>query len=306
METFLYLFVHYGLITILIAYILFKKFKSNTGLFTTTALGITWSFYMYLWGQWPIIGSYYMRYAMIVAIGLFLYMFWTKRKKIYRHPLKMFAHLRTFLTGLLALYMAFICIQVLLTNTNYSTEAVSMSFPLKGGEYYISSGGANKKMNNHMRVVPSAQQYAIDINKLEGFKSVSAKILSKTNEDHYIFSDTIYAPCDGLVLETKNNVIDNPGSTMNVSREDGEGNYVYLQCKDIYVFIPHFKQYSVFVTKDERVIVGQPLGLVGNSGFSQEPHVHLQAARYSADSTLVGVPIRFNGEILSRNNIYSN
>ena len=49
-----------------------------------------------------------------------------------------------------------------------------------------------------------------------------------------------------------------------------------------------------------------PLGLIGLSGFAQEPHLHIQAARYNSDSVLVGIPIKFKGAFFSRNDLFSN
>jgi hypothetical protein len=157
-----------------------------------------------------------------------------------------------------------------------------------------------------MRDYPNAQQYALDINKLGSFMGVSKKIMSTNNTDHYIFSDTIYCPCNGIVLETKNTIRDNSGSSMNVSQEDGAGNFVNLKCDSVYVFIPHFKQFSIIVSSGMKVKEGSPLGLVGISGFSQEPHLHIQASIYNSDSVMVGVPIKFKGKILSRNDLYAN
>ena len=161
-------------------------------------------------------------------------------------------------------------------------------------------------MNNHLRNYPSPQQYAIDINKLNEYKSISKYILSKRNSDHYIFSDTVYCPCNGIVQEIKNNVKDNLSSSMNVSSQDGTGNHVYLKCDSVYVFMPHLKKSSILVSIGQKIKTGLPLALVGNSGFSQEPHLHIQASIYNSDSTLVGVPIKFGERVLSRNSIYKN
>jgi murein DD-endopeptidase MepM/ murein hydrolase activator NlpD len=39
----------------------------------------------------------------------------------------------------------------------------------------------------------------------------------------------------------------------------------------------HLKQNAVFVKEGDKVVTGQPLGCAGNSGFSIEPHLHMQA-----------------------------
>jgi hypothetical protein len=308
METFLYLFVHYGLPAALLLYYIFVRFDSKIGLLATTLFSVSIVFFLYLWGQWAIVGSYYLRYLMIAAILVFIYLFYVKNKSINSKEknIGFFKKLRISIVGIITLYVIFICVKILFSNNNYQEDAVSLEFPLIGGEFYISSGGANGLMNNHLRDKPSPQQYAIDINKLNNFKSISKNILSKENADHYIYSDTVYCPCTGTIEKIKDQIEDNLLSSMDVSRRDGTGNYIYLKCDDIYVYMLHLKKNSLLVSKGAEVEAGSPLALVGNSGFSQEPHLHIQASKFNSDSTLVGVPIKFNSRILTKNDLFEN
>ncbi len=307
MEKFLYVFIHLGLPLLVTLYSVLRKYKSRVGLISTSGFGVALVYFLFLWGQWPLVGSYYLRYLMLVFImamlgmGIVRYRLLPKRKST-----SIFMKLRIAVVALLAMFIFYMCFKIKLTNTNYPYEAVSLEFPLKGGEYYISSGGASNIVNNHFRNPATAQQYAIDINKLNNYKASSKRILSTENTDHFIFSDTVYCPCNGRILEVKTDVKDNLGSTMDVNADDGTGNYVHIQCNDIYVFIPHFKQYSIRVSVGDQVRTGEPLGLVGNSGFSQEPHLHIQASKKDSNGTNIGVPIKFKGKILSRNNLIRN
>ncbi|WP_260412143.1 M23 family metallopeptidase [Alkalihalobacillus sp. TS-13] len=43
---------------------------------------------------------------------------------------------------------------------------------------------------------------------------------------------------------------------------------------------------------------GEEIGLVGNSGNTSEPHIHIHAGKDGK-----GVPIRFNGRFLVRNSL---
>lgn len=54
------------------------------------------------------------------------------------------------------------------------------------------------------------------------------------------------------------------------------GNYVILKCGDVYPLYAHLKQGSVCVRPGDRVHSGDPLGKVGNSGSSLQPHLHFQ------------------------------
>jgi murein DD-endopeptidase MepM/ murein hydrolase activator NlpD len=48
-----------------------------------------------------------------------------------------------------------------------------------------------------------------------------------------------------------------------------------MQSGDYRVFLAHFIMGNVFVKAGDIVTAGQPLGLAGNSGFSAEPHLHI-------------------------------
>lgn len=305
MEKLLYVFIHLVLPLLLITDFIFRRSKSKIGVFIKSLLYISVLYFLYSWGQWPLVGSYYSRYLMIVIIILvFLLGFKRFQSVKILKPIGIWKTIIVISAGLLLLL--FIAMNYKIFNGRYfPSEGVELEFPLKNGTYYVASGGSSKLINNHMRDYPNAQEFALDINKLGKYRGASKGILSNVNTDHYIFSDTIYCPCDGRIVEIKNNIKDNENASMNVKSENGTGNFVNINCKeDIFVFIPHMKQFSALVSKDMTVKKGMPMGLVGNSGFSQEPHLHIQAAKFDLDSTLVGIPIIFNGTSLSRNDIY--
>lgn len=306
MEKLVFAFIHLGLPLLILTDFLLRKSKSKVGLLTRTILYAAIFFFLYLWGQWPLVGSYYLRYLLLLLIVYIVGTAVTRyRSGSLSKPKSILKKISIGLTiglSLLVLMMAFNALRGRL----YDDQGIELAFPLKGGTFYVSSGGSQKVINNHVRDFPTAQHYAMDINQLGSYGGASKKIMSSKNAEHHIFLDTVYCPCDGIVLDTKTIVKDNEGSSMNVSAEDGTGNYIELKCDGAYIFIPHFKQYSIFVSKNSYVKQGTPLGLVGISGFSQEPHLHFQAAVYNKDSIMVGIPIKFNGKTLSRNDLYTN
>lgn len=304
MEKILYIFIHLVLPLLLVIDFVLRRPKSRVGLITRAVLYISLIYFLYLWGQWPLVGSYYFRYVMLsliitlLIVGVLRY---GSQKMI--SPNGIFKKIRIGIKGLASICIFILIIKAFLGRT-YPIEAIELEFPLKGGEYYIALGGSNKVINNHIRDYPTSQQFALDINKLGKYKGVSTKMLSIENTDHHIFGETVYCPCDGLILETKTDVKDNLGSSMEVSSEDGTGNFVHVKCDSTYIFLPHFKQHSILVSQGMEVKEGAPLGQVGISGFAQEPHLHFQASVYNSDSILVGVPIKFKGKTLSRNNLH--
>ncbi|WP_299162419.1 M23 family metallopeptidase [uncultured Eudoraea sp.] len=306
MEKIVFAFIHLGLPLLLLTDFFLRKPKSTIGLITRTILYTAILFFLYLWGQWSLVGSYYFRYLLLLLILCIVGSAFVRFKSgNLGKPRSIFKKISIGVTAALAILLIMMVFNAL-QGRFYAEQAIELTFPLKGGTYYVSSAGSHKLINNHIRDFPTAQHYAIDINKLGPYGGASKKLMSSRNTDHHIFADTVYCPCDGVILDTKSTVKDNEGSSMNVSAEDGTGNYVELKCDGAYIFIPHFKQYSIFVSKDSYVKQGSPLGLVGISGFSQEPHLHFQAAVYDKDSVMVGIPIKFKGKTLSRNDLYCN
>ena len=123
METFLYLFVHYGLPLILMLYFVLRKYDSKIGLITTTSFSVSIIFFLYLWGQWPIVGSYYIRYLLIVVIVTFLYLFFIKNKSIIsKKKIGLVMKIRIALTGLFSLFIIFSFAKIIFTNSNYDYD----------------------------------------------------------------------------------------------------------------------------------------------------------------------------------------
>lgn len=307
MEKLLFVFLHLVLPIILIIDFSLRKPASRIGLLVKTSLYTTIICFLYIWGQWPLVGSYYLRYIMVFLI-IIIFVITYRRFHILSllKPSGLWNTIKVIITALILILVIILNIKAI-DGRDYPSIGKELHFPLKNGRFYVASGGSSKIINNHMRNFPNAQEFALDINKLGVFGSVSRRILSNVITDHYIFSDTIYAPCDGKIMETQDGLEDNFSGSMKVSAKDGTGNYINIQCNgDFYVFLPHLKQYSIMVEPRQEVKAGTPLALVGISGFSQEPHLHIQAATYIEDSILTGIPIHFNGRYLYRNNIIEN
>lgn len=54
------------------------------------------------------------------------------------------------------------------------------------------------------------------------------------------------------------------------------GNYVILDCGGVYPLYAHLRQGSVVARAGQSVAAGAPIGQVGNSGNSVQPHLHFQ------------------------------
>ncbi len=160
------------------------------------------------------------------------------------------------------------------TGTTGKAEKAALSFPLKRDQYFILQGGKGLPANFFHYSYRGAV-YAIDIVQLDKWGRRSGKIFSSRLNDYHIFNDTVYSPCSGVIRQARDENPDNipPDRT----RGPSNTNSVLIEADSFYVFMAHLKYKGVFVQTGEQVRPGQPVGLVGNSGFTLEPHLHIQA-----------------------------
>lgn len=178
--------------------------------------------------------------------------------------------------------------------------ALEVAFPLRQGIYVVGHGGSHPSLNYHNK--SASQRYALDISKLN-FLSMRALGFGPPALDRYaIFGDTLYSPCDATVRSTVDGLPD-----QTPPRSDGAhpaGNHVELEAHGVRIFLAHMRRGSVKVRPGERVRTGDPLGEVGNSGNTTEPHLHIHAVRGGTSlSDGVGVPLTFRGRFLVRNDL---
>jgi murein DD-endopeptidase MepM/ murein hydrolase activator NlpD len=84
------------------------------------------------------------------------------------------------------------------------------------------------------------------------------------------------------------------------------GNHVILDCGGVWVVLAHLRRGTCLVHEGTRVRVGDPIGEVGNSGNTNEPHLHIHAQMPgTAQAPLSGRPVAIllNGRYLARNDM---
>ncbi|MEJ2540420.1 MAG: urea transporter [Gemmatimonadota bacterium] len=94
-------------------------------------------------------------------------------------------------------------------------------------------------------------------------------------EDYLAFRKPVLSPVKGRVVRVVSEVPDNPVGT--TDRVHNWGNLVMLEDeRGFHVEISHFAQGSIQVSEGAWVERGALLGLCGNSGYSPQPHIHVQ------------------------------
>ena len=97
------------------------------------------------------------------------------------------------------------------------------------------------------------------------------------------------APADGRIVEVTDGYADTPPGT----NGDHANNLVVDIGGGRYVVMAHLKQGSVTVRVGDVVRRGQPLAAVGNSGHTNEPHLHLQVQDSPAGVRTPTAPTRW-------------
>jgi len=189
---------------------------------------------------------------------------------------------------------------------------VDLAFPLRSGHYYVANGGSTELINAHVRMLTGdrfrrfrGSSYGVDILKLNSFGARARGIAPRDSAQYAIFGDVIYAPCEGVVVRVEDYLPDL--EPPDVDRAHMPGNFVILECGragEFHVLLGHMRSGSVRVHPGDYVTPDTKLGEVGNSGNSDEPHLHVHAQRpgqvwdlFSANP----LPIRFDGRFLVRN-----
>lgn len=250
--------------------------------------------WMFLAGPWDWVG-YYFRYVVLTLYVLVLVV--SLINVAGNAPV---AEKRGFPWGELIPLVVFVAfLGWTITGFRYSHEPVQLAFPLREGWYYVAQGGSTTLLNYHTTRRP--QRYAIDIVALNPFGSRANGLYPADPTRYAIFGHTVYSPCDGIVTH----VVDGLPDLVPPERdpEHAAGNHVVVACHGVNVLLAHFKNGSIMVAPGAEVASGQPLGQVGNSGNTSEPHLHIHAERAGTDGSLVseGVPIVFDDSFLVRN-----
>jgi murein DD-endopeptidase MepM/ murein hydrolase activator NlpD len=118
-----------------------------------------------------------------------------------------------------------------------------------------------------------------------------------SSDRFYCWNKPVYAPIDGEVIRVGNDWPDheytNIWKTVRIwynatyrfrpEEVDGRldirpnaGNHVMIQAKEGYiVFLAHMRNQSITVSEGQQVRQGELIGMVGNSGNSTAPHLHI-------------------------------
>jgi murein DD-endopeptidase len=118
---------------------------------------------------------------------------------------------------------------------------------------------------------------------------------SKSNDNFYDYGAEVLAVADGRVSDLKDGFAENIGiSDRNnrvVTLENIVGNYLTLDLgHGRFALYAHLQPGSLKVKLGDKVRTGQILGRLGNSGNSDEPHLHFQVMDANSPMGAEGIP----------------
>ncbi len=185
---------------------------------------------------------------------------------------------------------------ILYVDTNAPQKA-KLIFPIRGK--FLLAGGRDF---NEPHSSEWSQHYAYDILGL-GPNYEILKDDGKSNADSYSWGKEILAPADGTVVFSRNDVPDNPqpgdiDNSIFMSLPDpmyavGGNNVVIDHENHEFSLLAHMQKGSVRVHKGDHVKQGDVIGLLGNSGNSDGPHLHYHLMACETIFRCDGLPSRF-------------
>jgi urea transporter len=153
------------------------------------------------------------------------------------------------------------------TQRFYSSDYLPVFLPIVG-EWHISQGQKGKHTHK------GDWQYAWDFIRLDE-TGEQYKNEGLNPEDYYCFEKPVVAPSAGKIAEIRDGIEDNAVGQINL--QQNWGNTIIIEHSPfLYSQLSHLKKDSIKVKEGDFVKKGQVLALVGNSGRSPYPHLHMQ------------------------------
>jgi hypothetical protein len=274
---------------------------------------ISYTAFIFLLGSW-VYASFYLRYAILIltivaAIRSFMH--------IRSLPLLVTPHIlgwAGYVAGLIVSAVLVYFVVGAVRSHFYDETPVNLAFPFKSGTYAVFEGGNGRVsflMNYHYSAsihkgarTNLSMRYAVDMAKVTRWGNDADGFLPMQNDKYAIFNQVVYSPCDGEVSKVEDKW---PNETPWSGKAPyNVGNHVLITSNDFGVLMGHLQKGSILVKTGDRVRKGQPIAQTGNSGWTSQPHLHIQAMRKSTGSFWgwEGMPIFFDGKNPVKNSLF--
>lgn len=262
---------------------------------------------LYFSGYWEFFGIRFKKYFCgLIELTLVSIFVWRLQGDLSRS-----VNLYLILTiSLIQVYLLIELIKVFLVIKERNRNYLNIEFPFKHGSYLVTDGGNSRlsRLMNYHYYSPTHKKnrtnnsmlYATDIVKLQGLKS---SFLPTSNCEYPIYNEEIYSPIDGAIVKVENSICDNHPFEGNYPYNTG--NTVVIKKDNYYLLLGHLKKNSIIVKEGDIVRSSDLIGLVGNSGWTERPHLHMQLIESESSDYWhgKGVCVRYNNRNLYKNRI---
>ena len=180
--------------------------------------------------------------------------------------------------------------------------AAVISAPLGDGVWIAGNGPAGTSLHRRAAMLSGGlnripERFAIDWMKL-GNDGKPWHDDPKINANWYSYGVAVLAAADGVVSSIKDGIPENvplsPARAVPITQDTIGGNSVFLALGNgRFAYYAHLQPGSLRIKPGDRVHRGQVLGLLGNSGNSDAPHLHFHISDGGSLAS-EGLPYVFN------------
>jgi hypothetical protein len=180
--------------------------------------------------------------------------------------------------------------------------ALVVAPPLRGPGWVVINGCCDEYTSHRSSLLAidgrlsEGERFAIDFVQM----TPAGRITEGPNDvlaNYPFYGDEVLSATAGTVVGVKDRLPDGPIDFELAPREAGDagGNHVVVQvAPHVYAYYAHLIPGSVTVKVGQRVRVGQALGMLGNSGNSNAPHLHFQLMDGPSPLGSEGIPYTFS------------
>jgi hypothetical protein len=181
-------------------------------------------------------------------------------------------------------------------------EAIVIAPPLRGSDWVVGNGCCSEFSAHRGTVLPVngaahvAERFAIDFIQVDPLGRLFEGPLGELSSYPY-FGDEIHSVAAGKVVGVVDGIPETPAGALPpaITAEKAGGNHVVVDIgHGHYAFYAHMQPGSVRVKVGQKVKVGQTLGLLGNTGNSDAPHLHFHVMDSPHPLLANGLPYRFD------------
>lgn len=181
-----------------------------------------------------------------------------------------------------------------------SAPVVRIAPPFQG-QWLVVQGGRSPLQSHHLSAYN--QRFALDLIRLENGRISTDE---SGNAAFHSWEQPLRSPVDGEIVAARDDMEDAEGMNFVTDNADAAGNVVVIELDTgLFVVLAHLRQGTLRVGEGDRVRKGDPLALVGNSGNTTLPHLHLQVQTHvdlwNPDNRSVPFAFEPAGRVLDRN-----